>query len=175
MDLSRPWSFLDFVDSRRNSENKKNNFIYLAINKMVTCTIYKIISPNTQDVYVGSTKLKLNTRFSIHKSAYNKSSSRSIIDSGDAKVECLEVADFPDRRSAFNKEKEYIDKLRGEGAVIINKNIPCRTQKEWYQFNRDRLKENYQKNKEKYKQYYIANRDYLINKQKEYYRKQKQK
>jgi len=163
------------------AEIKKNNFIYLATNKkmsstnMVYCTIYKITSPNTQAVYVGSTKLRLNTRFSIHKSSYNKSSSRQIIQAGDAKVECLEVGDFPDRKTAYAKEKEYIDKLRGEGAQIINKNIPCRTQREWYEFNKDKLKEYYQKNKEKYKQYYVANRDYIIKKQKEYYRKQKQK
>lgn len=143
---------------------------------MVYCTIYKITSPNTQDVYVGSTSLKLNVRFSIHKSSYNKSSSTQIIQAGDPVIACLEEGEFTDRKLAYSKEKEYIDKLRGEGANIVNKNIPCRTQREWYEFNRDKVKEYYQKNKEKYKQYYINNREYLINKQKEYYQlKQKQK
>ena len=149
---------------------------------MVYCTIYKITSPNTQDVYVGSTSLKLKIRFSIHKSSYNKSSSRQIIQAGDPIIVCLEEGEFTDRKSAYSKEKEYIDKLRGEGAQIVNKNIPCRTQREWYEFNKDKVKEYYQKNKDKYKQYYITNRDYIIKKQKEYYQlrsargeKQKQK
>ena len=136
---------------------------------MVHCTIYKIISPNTQDVYIGSTKLKLTTRFSIHKSLYNKSTSKKIINAGDSKIVCLEEGEFLDRKEAYNKEKEYIYKLRCEGFTVVNKNIPSQTTKEWYQLNKQKLKEYYLKNRDKYKQYYLDNRDYLLNKQKQYY------
>lgn len=52
--------------------------------------IYKIFSPKTDKVYIGSTTTSLKTRFSHHKSISNKCRSRLIIDLGDAEITLLE-------------------------------------------------------------------------------------
>ena len=56
--------------------------------------IYKIINDNTDDVYVGSSKYKINKRFSVHKNCHktgNKStSSYKIFEGVNPKIELIE-------------------------------------------------------------------------------------
>ena len=50
--------------------------------------IYKIISPNTEKMYIGSTILPLDLRFSLHKSHKN-CTSMHIINEGDAYIDLI--------------------------------------------------------------------------------------
>ena len=55
--------------------------------------IYKIWSPNHSLVYYGSTVKTLADRMSVHRATSNSTSSKQIIDAGDADIKLIE--DFP--------------------------------------------------------------------------------
>ena len=158
--------------------------------------IYKITSPNCDEVYIGSTTRPLNDRFSRHKYDCNikNCSSKIVIDCCDAVIELIE--DFPCKS---RKELE-----RREGEVIrstencCNKTIAGRTQQEYYidhstellekarQYYIDNSTEKLQYQKqygidhtteilEKKRNYYIKNKDKICDKKRQYYLKQKAK
>jgi hypothetical protein len=122
--------------------------------------IYKISSPQTDKVYIGSTKQTLNRRFSHHK--YNLNcSSKSIIAFGDAEIELVEEIDEQNR---LIRERHYIESY---GEQCVNEIIPIRTKeetreydREWsrafYEANRDQILEH---NREYYRSYYEANKE----------------
>lgn len=68
--------------------------------------IYKLVSPNHNKVYIGSTIQNLEIRFSEHKS-HRESSSTEIIDAGDATIiliepfPCLDKWELEDRESVY--------------------------------------------------------------------------
>jgi len=68
--------------------------------------IYKLYNEN--DCYVGSTKISLNTRLSQHESRHNRCCSKSIIDSGNYKIEKVDEVDSEER---FKREQEFINEL----------------------------------------------------------------
>ena len=70
--------------------------------------IYLISSPNTDKVYIGSTTQKLTRRFNTHKSVYNTSRSKIIIESGDAVITVIDNIEDKDREELKIKEIEYI-------------------------------------------------------------------
>ena len=119
--------------------------------------IYRIVDNTNGNVYIGKTKKKyLCQRLAQHK--YRKSCmSREILKNGDYKIELIEETDDETR------ERYYI-----ENTDCINRIIPGRTQKEWYQDN----KESISKHK---KQYYSNNKDLYINRVKEYRENNKDK
>jgi hypothetical protein len=134
------------------------------IGNLQNCKIYKITSLNNpQYVYYGHTCQTLARRFATHKSAYNKCKSKKIIEFGDAVI--LLVENFPcsSEDEAHAREKQYI--LNNE---CINRNIPGRTQAQYIENNKEKIKEyqkkNYENNKEKYKQknkiYHENNKEY---------------
>ena len=51
--------------------------------------IYKISSPNTDDIYIGSTIQSLHRRLSLHY-CQKPNTSKKVLDAGDAKIELLE-------------------------------------------------------------------------------------
>ena len=109
--------------------------------------IYKIWSPNTEQVYIGATVQSLSMRMTEHrKPSSSTSSSKIIINLGDAKIELLEEFPCNNKMESDKKEGEYIRKLD-----CVNKQIIGRTMKEWREDNKDRLtickKEDYEKNK----------------------------
>ena len=122
--------------------------------------IYMIWSPNTDQVYVGSTTQPLHKRFyEHHHKDYKKCSAYKVIDCGGAKIELIE--DYP---CASRKEL-----TRREGQIMrahncVNQQVAGRTQKEWEQDNKEHRKAYRDNNKEK-----IAQRD------KTYYEKNKEK
>jgi hypothetical protein len=107
--------------------------------------IYKLCSPQGEEIYIGSTTLPLYKRLYFHKKQ-QKCSSKYLFENYDnVKIELLE--NFP-----CNKKKELTKK---EGCYVrenkclkenkcLNKNVPGRTAKEWYQDSNY-----YEKNKEK--------------------------
>jgi hypothetical protein len=104
--------------------------------------IYKLVSFNLPELpYYGSTTIGLSKRKGKHVSDYKANglkascTSRIVIDAGD--YEIIWVEDFPcdniDQLKA--RERYYI-----ENRVCVNKNVPGRTDKEWYQSNKARVK-----------------------------------
>jgi len=125
--------------------------------------VYKISSPSTDKVYIGSTIRDLRVRFLQHRQKGNQTTSSEIIALGDAVIECLEKVDADTMKE---RERYYIELMREK---CVNYKTPLRTQQEWVEANKDyvrdyhhniyvekkekikeRNKLNYEKNKEKY-------------------------
>lgn len=146
-------------------------------NKYKNGKIYKICSPNTDKIYIGSTINKsLNKRFLDHKcSNRNKRSELSwiIIEAGDSYIELIE--NYPCQcKIELRKREGYYQKLFKD--KIVNKQIAGRTYKEYYKDNRDIIIEKrkiwYKNNKEHRQKYYKKYREINkaeLKKQKEIY------
>jgi hypothetical protein len=120
--------------------------------------IYKISSPSTDSVYIGSTTKTIKQRLKKHKNDYkaylnNKYhyvTSFEIVKYDDCIIELLEQFDFEDKNELFGREGYYV-KLDKKA---INKVIPNRTPKEYRFDNKEHINE-------KYKQYYDANKEQI--------------
>jgi len=113
--------------------------------------IYKITSPQTDKIYIGSTKNTLNKRFTYHKYLLN-CSSKLIIEFGDAEIELIEEVDEQNR---LFRERHWIEFYTEQ---CVNKIIPIRT------------KEEKREHKTEYnREYYEANREQINEHQREYY------
>lgn len=86
--------------------------------------IYVIRSPNMPQVYIGSTTMSLQKRFTQHKSATNKCSSKAVIDAGDATIEQVEACPCETRDHLNRREGEV---MRGT-ANCINQKIQVQPQ-----------------------------------------------
>lgn len=102
--------------------------------------IYKISSPSTDKIYIGSTIQTLKARMRNHRKKTNHTRSKEITMYGDAKIECLEECEFDDIDILRNKEKEYIlaDRERccnyiGKITEDEKKERDKKYQKEWSQ------------------------------------------
>ena len=88
--------------------------------------IYKITSPQTNQVYIGSTVKSLNQRMNQHRAISNRTSSREIIKYEDAVIELIEEYPCETREQLSNKESEWIKRT----ANCINKIIGVREENE---------------------------------------------
>lgn len=146
-------------------------------NRYALCNIYKITSPNHEKMYIGSTFKKLQYRFAVHKSMWNKASSKHIIQAGNAKIELVETIQIndDDKRSRYLRERYWINIFRDMGCPIINKHVPGRTQQEYYRDNKDKIskfmRDWYQNHKTEKRDYYLKNSEKLKAYQKERYLK----
>ena len=114
------------------------------------CKIYKIISYSRPElVYFGHTCQELSQRMAKHRHISNTSTSKQIIDIGDANI--LLVVNFPclDRNEAQAKEAEFI-----LNNICVNRNIPNRTTAQYQIDNAEHIKE-------VKKQYRIDNDDHI--------------
>ena len=140
--------------------------------------IYKIHSYRTDDIYIGSTTNTLSRRFSGHKSknviGYG-TKSYIILEYDDAMITLIENYPCNDKYELEKRERYHI-----ENNNCVNKHIPTRTDKEYYEDNKDKIKQ-YHKiyntvnrdkriklqtiyndaNKDKFKQYRFDNKDRL--------------
>lgn len=144
--------------------------------------IYTIRSFQTDKYYIGSTTQTLTKRLSKHKAYYKQGkyvSSAEIIQYGDAYIELLE--DFP----CFKKDqlcKREGQLIRDHKDNCVNKNIPGRTDKEYYKDNKEQrleqMKEYRADNKEKIaermKKYYEDNKEHRVEYQRQYRQKKDQ-
>ena len=110
--------------------------------------IYKIVNDEMPNiVYYGSTCNTLTKRFSEHKSK-NDCSSKKLFEFGKAQIILVEKFPCNDKTELTKRERFYI-----ENNECLNKQIPNRTKKEYYQDNKEHLlttsKEWYEANKEK--------------------------
>ena len=118
--------------------------------------IYKLVSSECDGVYIGSTTLQLNTRWSTHKchyknyvaGKYHYLTSFEIMKFADAKIELVHEGVFDGRRD--------LEKFEGETMRTtpnaVNKIVARRSPKEYYQDNKEALQQ-------KKRQYGEANRE----------------
>jgi len=127
--------------------------------------IYMIESIEGKCRYYGSTCEKLSQRMTKHRYAYNHNKNKSsgkVMMYPDAKIYLVLKYPCKDKEELTAKEGEYIRQNE-----CVNKQIPGRTRKEYYEDNKEYLKEMCKKNREKNiveytkkaKQYYLKNRD----------------
>ena len=152
--------------------------------------IYKLCCNDTliKEIYVGHTT-NWTKRKGSHKTRCNNENSEKynlyvyqfIREHGGfenwSMVE-IEKLCCTDTHDALKNERKYIDLL----GATLNKVLPTRTYKEYYEHTREEILENkkeyYYKNKDKinynHKEYYETNKDKLLEKQKEYSKKNKE-
>ena len=134
--------------------------------------IYKLVSPHTTDIYVGSTASTLTKRKAGHKKNYTKwkkgkkgcASSFELYELGIEDVDIVLIEKFPcaDKMELRKRERYWIEKLN-----CCNKRIPSRTGAEYEQDNKEKIKVRkqayYKANKEKisavHKAYYETNKE----------------
>jgi len=103
---------------------------------MYSGSIYKIVSPHTDRIYIGSTRSHLRKRMYEHKNRQSVISSKQILDAGDARIELIE-----------RWEGDNINDLRvREGVLVrenmdlcVNKRIENRTSAEYYQDHKEKI------------------------------------
>ena len=102
--------------------------------------IYKIICNITNNIYIGSTTKKLNIRMSKHKYDCKKNKScrsKEILKNNDFTVEPIEEIEFNNKIELHERERYYIT-----NNICVNKVIPNRTQKEYRENNKNKIKKN---------------------------------
>lgn len=144
--------------------------------------IYKITSDSTDKIYIGSTCQPLYKRMGEHRCSYKrflngnkiKSTSYELIKLDDAIITLIE--DYPcERKEQLHARERYHIELNKD--ICINKNIPTRTKKEWYEENKEGIAEkdkqyqdtNKEKIKEQKNEYYQCNKEKIKEQRKEYY------
>jgi hypothetical protein len=154
-------------------------------NKGKVYLIEPIVEHDESEIYIGSTTEDyLSKRFYNHKSTYKcwlkngKTGKVSVYNLfnkygvDNCKIILLENVYANTKDELLSRESFYIRKLK-----CINKVIPDRSSKEYYETNKDTLlnynKKYYKTNKDeisnKQKEYYETNKDTLLNYKKEYY------
>lgn len=146
--------------------------------------IYKVWSPQTREIYVGSTTQPLSRRMTGHRSKYKMYkagkhcyvSSFKILEFGDARIELICECPCDNKEQLRAIEGRYIRELN-----CCNKEIAGRDKKQYYIDNKNHINKRNQKwyinNKEKElakcKQRYENNKEHILTKQKEYYESKK--
>ena len=83
--------------------------------------IYKIWSPNTNLIYIGSTVNTLKIRMSTHTHELNRCSSKRIIAKGGAQITMIIERPCSSEIEKCIIEQEYIDEFRGlYGELVVN-------------------------------------------------------
>jgi vacuolar-type H+-ATPase subunit I/STV1 len=165
--------------------------------------IYKLCckDPTIIDIYIGHTT-DFNNRKRLHKTTCNNSNDKKKYNfniyqfirknGGFENWDMIQIEAYPckDRREAETRERYWIENLKSS----LNKIIPTRTRKEYYEQNKEKHKNYYEQNKEqiaeynknyyeinkeqfaeKYKNYYEQNKEQIAEKAKNYYEQKKEK
>jgi len=150
--------------------------------------IYKIWSPSTELVYIGSTVKTLKARFGGHRRSYNQfkngtkgwTTSFSILEFGDAQIELIELFPCKTKKELLDREGYWIGEMQCVNKCMAG-NYLGKTgeeyRREYYQNNMEKVKEKnkecYQANREKtlirLKEYREANPEKVRERQKKYY------
>ena len=110
----------------------------------ITGRIYKIKSPQTEKVYIGSTIQTLQNRLIKHKSGYkryqsgkgNNMTSYEILKHGDATIELIDEREYETMTELQYKEREYIELHKN----AVNKQKPLLKENERDQYDIYRCK-----------------------------------
>ena len=134
--------------------------------------IYKIVSNQTENIYIGSTIQPLSVRMGGHRSDFKRNlkiTSTEIMKYEDNQIILIKLFPCNCRGELEAEERKYIESLS-----CVNKYIPMRTTKEYQQTNKYKdYKKQYQQTtqyKEKRKKYNDINKEHI----KEYYEKNKE-
>jgi len=150
---------------------------------MNTGYIYQIYDNTNGNKYYGSTKQGLSKRLSKHRGDYkdflngkkvSNYTSFKILENEDFNISLVEKVEYNDKIELTARERFYI-----ENNECVNKVIPSRTQKEYREANKDKIKQRHKEyreaNKDKIKEYYEANKDKILEQHKEKYEQNKDK
>jgi len=137
-------------------------------------TIYKIISKNTNRIYVGHTLETLEDRLKWHKNDGNRTSSYIILEFGDYEIIKLCIVEANDMKYIYFEEQHYIDlnenitvnKRRAYCSEAYKINYYAKQQKEYYQNNKDSISK-------REKEYYQNNKNSIVKRKKEFYQNNK--
>ncbi len=132
--------------------------------------IYKISSPQTDKVYIGSTTYSIKDRLSKHKNQYKRYqnvkdhyvSSFEIVKYDDVKIELIEEIEYVNKKQLFEREKYFMETIQN----VVNKHRPIATKQEKKEQKKEYSVQNKDKIKEAHKQYYKKNKDILNEKYK---------
>ena len=121
--------------------------------------IYKLYCKNNEikDCYIGSTR-NIKKRIKEHKSCCNNENSEKynqykyvyIRENGGFNNWDFKILCKCPKEDRYKMERWYIENCKESN---LNKYIPTRTHKEYYQKNKEKIKEYYEKNKEYKKEY----------------------
>jgi hypothetical protein len=123
--------------------------------------IYKLVSFQTDKIYIGSTTQSLAVRKAEHVKKYkhflagkgNYTTSYELIKLGDVDIVLIENFPCNSKEELHKQERFYIENFKN----CSNKNIPTRTSKEYYEHHKEKLtkmnKEYYEKHKDEIKEY----------------------
>ena len=143
--------------------------------------IYKIINNVNDDVYIGSTKQKLSSRMSSHRSHYKKWKkgieglcvSYLMFDSvgvENCKIILIEDYEYEDKEHLKKREQFHID-----NNICINKIRAHRSPEYYQEYIQEYYQENKDKIKEQKKEYRQENKEEILKQKKEYYQENKDK
>jgi hypothetical protein len=129
--------------------------------------IYKIWSPQGNEIYIGSTINPLAKRFSEHKTKRDCASKYLFENYDNVKIELIEEFPCNSKMELNRREGEHI-----RGNECLNRCIAGRTRKEcdkeWRENNKER-------NKERLKEYYENNKEYFKEHRENYKEKRSEK
>ena len=123
--------------------------------------VYKILSKQTDKIYIGSTKETLEERLKKHVLYIKENryvSSCEIIKYDDYEIVLIELFPCCSKRALNRREGEIQIENKN---IIVNKHIAGRTMKEYYIDHKDKFAQYRTDNKDKNAQYYIDNKDKL--------------
>lgn len=129
--------------------------------------IYKITSPNTDKIYIGSTTQKLYQRFNEHKKDNVNYSSKEIIMLGGSKIELIEDYPCNNKNELLEREQHYIDL---NNAICINERRTIQHE-DYKRLYRERNREII---REKAREFYQDNKEDISKKKKEHYHNNKE-
>ena len=139
--------------------------------------IYMIESLEGGCRYYGATTQTLSRRLAKHKGDSKRGenyTSKKVLKYQDARILLVELFPCNSKMELEAKEAEYI-----RNNECVNKQIPQRTDKQYYQDNKEKIKQYRQDNKEKQKeynkQYHQDNKEIIKEKDKIKYQKNKEK
>ncbi len=157
-------------------------------NKYSNGKIYKIICDDKTKIYIGSTITPLKTRLSKHKNCYKRycngkdkyHKAFDIFEIGNARIELIEEFPCKTKIELLDRERYWCKELKS-----INKKLPGRTNKLYYQDNKESIskhkKDRYRNNKKvqesdkmRTKKWYQNNKDKATEYHKQYREKHRE-
>ncbi len=127
--------------------------------------IYKIISDETDKIYIGSTIQPLSKRLSSHIRSFNcyektlkYISANEILKFKEPKIILIETFPCDSKEELLSRERYHI-----EQNDCVNITVPGRTDKEWREANKEYLK---QYDKDRGNKYYFDHKEEMIEKRK---------
>ena len=137
----------DVVPRKKYQNLDPDKMIDPTIDDYLNGKIYKLTSSHTSDIYIGSTIMTLTSRFSNHKKS-NDTTASHILKYDDVKIELLEAYPTTSQYLLLSRERYWIEKLN-----CVNYSFPTRTQQEYKNDNKDKIKQYREDNKEIIKKY----------------------